>query len=156
MSIIQQAEVKTVIGQNFSAVHTGPFSSLNEVRVEIPALGRKVNGKLFLRELLGATGMQVSLNNLLPGVSVPFTHRHKENEEVYIFIRGQGQIQIDERVVDVKEGTVVRISTDGSRCLRNNSLEELHYVCIQAKADSLNQDTFEDGIPQSGPVMWPQ
>lgn len=56
-------------------------------------------------------------------------------------------MQIDGEVVNIKEGTVVRVTPDGNRTWRNNSQEDLYYVVIQAKEGSLRQDTFEDGIP---------
>jgi mannose-6-phosphate isomerase-like protein (cupin superfamily) len=156
MPVVQQADVKTISGANFTAVHTGPFSSLDSYKLDVPALNRTVQGKLFLKEFLGATGMQISMNKLPAGATVPFYHQHKDNEEVYIIVGGCGQMQIDEQVFDVEEGSVIRISTQGSRCIRNNSNEELHYICIQAKENSLVQETFEDGVRSDKRVSWPQ
>jgi mannose-6-phosphate isomerase-like protein (cupin superfamily) len=154
MPVIQDVDVKTLRGANFAAAHTGPFAQLDSYKLEVPALKRKVDGKLFLRELLGMTGMQISMNKLRAGASVPFYHQHKDNEETYIFVRGRGQMQVDGQVIDVEEGSVVRISTKGLRCLRNNSTEDLNFICIQARENSLAQDTFEDGLPSADPVIW--
>src|ERR1700722_19427520 len=118
--IEQEVNVKTQSGANFSAVHTGRFDELgNNCTLVHPKLKRKVPGKMFVRELVAATGMQISINSLAPRISTPFTHQHKENEETYVFIKGKGQMLVDGDVIDVEEGSVVRISTKGSRCLRN-------------------------------------
>ncbi len=153
MPVHQEVEVKKLSKTNFTAVHVGPFSQLNTYKLEMPT--RKVEGKLFLKELLGFTGMQISMNKLPAGVSVPFYHQHKQNEEAYLFVKGKGQMQVDGETFDVEEGSVVRIAPHGSRVLRNNSNEDLHFIVIQAQEGSLKQETFEDGIPSSSPVAWP-
>ncbi len=86
---------------------------------------------------------------------MPFYHAHKENEETYIIVGGAGQMQVDGEVFDVKEGSIVRVSTPGMRAIRNTSNEPLYYICVQAREGSLNIDTVEDGIPGDKPVMWP-
>lgn len=154
MTVIQEANVKTLKGTNFSAIDVGPLNELDSYQLEVPAVNRKVRGKLFIKELLGLTGMQISMNKLPANAFVPFYHQHKENEESYIFIKGSGQMQIDGQVFDVQEGSIVRISTAGSRTLRNNSSEDLYFICVQAKENSLNIDTFEDGIKSNEQVTW--
>ena len=154
-SIVQEANVRTKSGANYSAAHTGPFSGLDQVKLEVPALGRKASGKLFVRDFLNATGMQISMNQLPPKAAIPFLHRHKQNEEVYIFISGKGQMQVDGDVIDVEEGSVIRVATKGSRCIRNTSTDPLHFICVQAKENSLEQETFEDGERDTATPVWP-
>ncbi|HEY9786271.1 MAG TPA: cupin domain-containing protein [Candidatus Obscuribacterales bacterium] len=156
MPVQQQADVKPLQGQNFTVIHMGPLADLHSYKLEVPALNRTVRGKLFIRELLGLNSMQISVNKLPAGAAVPFYHQHRENEECYIFIKGRGQMQIDKQIFDVEEGSMVRISTSGSRTLRSNANEDLYFICVQAKEHSLNADTFEDGIRSEEPVTWPQ
>lgn len=156
MTVSQQAKLTTKEGTNFKAVHTGKLENLDQYELEVPALNRTVNGKLFTREFLGFSGMQISMNKLPAGRAVPFYHAHKENEEAYIFTGGKGQMQIDGTTFDVEEGTIVRIGTAGERTLRNNSDSDLYYICIQAKEGSLNQETFEDGVRPDKAVVWPE
>ncbi len=146
------SQVKT--GQNFSAFDAGSLEDLFQYELQHPRLNRTVKGKLFLREILDLTSMQVSLNRLPAGAAVPFIHKHKQNEELYIFIKGNGQMQVDGETFDIKEGTVVRIAPDGGRVWRNNSSEDLYYIVIQGKDGSLSQDTFDDGIPLETPPSW--
>ncbi len=156
MPVKQEAQISVVHGENFCAVETGPFSQLDSYKLEVPHLKRTISGKLFVKEFLGLTGMQISFNKLPAGAFVPFYHQHRENEEAYIFISGNGQMQVDGQVVDVHEGSVVRISTNGSRTLRNNSSSDLIFLCVQAKENSLNLETFEDGIRGDARVTWPE
>src|SRR5271170_6196256 len=120
VEIKQEANVRTHSGPNFAAVHAGSFANLDQHKLEVPALNRKVRGKLFIKDYLGMTGMQISLNKLPAGVSIPWLHKHQQNEEAYIFVHGKGQMQIDGDIFDVEEGSVVRVATGGNRCIRNN------------------------------------
>jgi hypothetical protein len=65
-------------GTNFSVVEAGSFGNLLSV-TEGPSAG-----KYFLKDRLGLTGMEVSLNQVPEGGSVPFYHTHRENEELYL------------------------------------------------------------------------
>jgi len=146
--------IPKVQGKNFTAAYTGRSADLHQYSFEHPRLKRRSTGKLFLKDHLNLTSMQVSLNKLPPGIAVPFYHAHQHNEELYIFTGGKGQMQIDDQIIDVDEGTVVRIAPTGWRTWRNNSPEDLYYIVIQAKDASLEGDTFDDGIPSERPVTW--
>lgn len=135
---------------NFSVVEAGSFSGILSV-TEGPSAG-----KFFLKDKLGLTSMEVSLNQLPAGASVPFYHTHRENEELYIFIGGQGQFQVDGQTMEVKEGTAVRVGPEGERTIRNNGTGDLYFIVIQARADSLRQWVMTDGVILDKSVNWPE
>ncbi|WP_252314934.1 cupin domain-containing protein [Sinobaca sp. H24] len=138
-------------GTNYTAAYPGKWEDLKDYKIE----GRvKTRGKLFLNELLGLTSMEASLSSFPPHTSIPFHHKHVENEELYIFVKGSGQFQVDDEIFDIEEGTVVRVAPEGARTLRNNSDEVLYYICVQAKDHSLNQKTNDDGVLVEKPVEW--
>ena len=147
-------EIPVVTGKSFSLVHAGAFKDLHQYKIKHPKMDREARGKLFLNKLLGLTGMEVSFGKLPAGAAIPFLHKHKLNEELYIFVGGKGQIQIDGEILDVSEGTAVRISPDGARSARSSSDEDLYYIVIQAKEGSLGPHTFDDGVPVDQPVTW--
>jgi len=140
-------------GSNYSHYNGGSLKEWSDYKMVHPRAG-KVRGKHFLKDHLDFTGCEISINSLAPGVAVPFSHQHKENEEVYVFIQGKGQMQIDHEIIDVCEGSIVRIAPEGLRTWRNNSTEPLVYIVIQVKENSLRQHTFEDGIPNTDPISW--
>lgn len=150
----KQQKISHKSGKNWEAIHAGKFSDLLQYELQHPIAPRKSRGKLFLKDHLNLNGMQVSINKLPAGVEVPFYHQHKENEELYIFIGGHGQMQIDGEQINVEEGTCIRVAPAGERTWRNNSSTDLYYIVIQAKENSLNIDTFDDGIPGDRPVSW--
>ncbi len=103
-------------------------------------------GKAFVKELVGSTSMEVSFGSLAPGQAVPFNHKHKQNEELYIVLSGEGVFTLDGTEVSVASGSVVRIAPAVSRCTRCTGQTPLVYICIQAKEGSLEQYTMTDGI----------
>ncbi len=141
--------------EGFTVVHSGPWAELDRNEFRPPGFPRGLAGKLFLKESLGLTGMELSLNKVPPGAQSPFLHRHVEHEELYLFVRGSGQFQVDGRVMDVREGSAVRVAPEGVRALRNTSAtEDLYFVCVQAKAGSLPGETISDGKRVHGPIVW--
>ena len=152
----QHADVEgRVTGPNFVAAHLGRFEDLGRYGVRHPLLGQTIRGKVFLQQVLDLTAMEISFGALPAASSIPFYHKHQQNEEVYLILSGAGQFHVDGQVFDVREGSAVRVSPEGVRCLRNTSDENMVYVVIQAKAGSLEQWTGTDGIGIPGEVTWP-
>ena len=97
------------------------------------------NGKVFLHDTLELTSCEISINTVPKGFKVPFKHKHKQNEEVYIILKGNGIISVDDAVIDVKEGSVVKILPEASRTIENTGDGDLQFICVQAKKNSLEQ-----------------
>ena len=95
------------------------------------------NGKAFLHEILGLTGCEISVSVMPAGIKLPFNHKHIQNEEVYIFLQGEGLMTLDGDTIAVKEGSCVRVLPQSVRTMESKT--ELQYICVQAKAGSLEQ-----------------
>jgi len=143
-----------VRGTNFTCFHAGPKAGWMQYRLEPPEVPLPARGKLFLRNLLGAAGLEMSLNVVPPGKGMPFLHKHQQNEEIYVVVGGQGQFQVDGECIDVEEGSVLRISPPGARAWRNNSDAPLHFLGIQYQADSVIQGGTLDGLRVEGMPAW--
>lgn len=155
VALDKSSKVPTKIeGENFTVLHTGESRNLDQYTFRHPS-GKRVAGKLFLKDHMETTGMEISLNKFAAGWSMPFAHAHQENEEVYVFTGGKGQMQIDNQTFNVEEGTVVRVAPKGVRIWRNISNEDLYFIVIQARQGSLTQETFEDGIHVEREIKWP-
>lgn len=141
-------------GKHFAAAEAGAWKDLGGLGFVHPKLG-PVRGKVFLQRVLGLTSMEVSLNRLPAGAGLPFYHTHREHEELYVFVGGRGQFQVDDRTLDVREGSVIRVSPEGERTWRNNSTEDLYYIVVQARAGSITSDATADGVGVQRPVVWP-
>lgn len=141
-------------GENFTVADLGEFSQLHQYVFEHYKKGVTLEGKIFLKQLLELTSAEISLNTLPSFASIPFYHKHKLNEEIYIFVRGKGEFQVDGQVFMVSEGTVVRVAPDGERCIRNLSDEGLSYIVIQSKINSQLDYTIDDGLGVPKQVSW--
>lgn len=143
-------------GKNFAVADLGQFAKLRQFTFEAPAAPIKLEGKVFLKQLLNLSSAEISFNNLPPNTSVPFYHKHHLNEEIYIFIQGKGEFQVDDCVFTVGEGTVVRVDPQGERCLRNTSEDEedLCWIVIQSRAGSYPDHTIQDGFGVQRRVSW--
>ena len=97
------------------------------------------DGKQFVKDITGATSCEISFGSLPSGGAVPFFHSHKANEENYVILSGTGKFQVDDKVFDVAEGSVIRVSN-----LKCTSQESMTYLCIQAKEGSLEAYTMTD------------
>jgi mannose-6-phosphate isomerase-like protein (cupin superfamily) len=141
-------------GTHYTVFDSGARQHWPAHSVQLPGLG-EIAGKYFLKDTLGLTGCEISINSMAPGAGMPIHHQHKENEEVYIFIQGKGQMQIDGELVDVQEGSIVRIAPNGLRTWRNNSDQPLIYVVVQMRENSLQQYGLGDGVVPDKKVTWP-
>ena len=102
------------------------------------------NGKVFLHDALDLTSCEISINSTPKGFKVPFSHKHKQNEEVYIVLKGKGIITVGENKINVKEGSAVRVAAGVARTIENTGDSEFNFICIQAKENSLTQFGFGD------------
>jgi len=59
----------------------------------------------------------ISYQRLLPGVRVPFGHRHAEQEEIYVVLSGSGRAKLDDEIVELKPLDALRVAPATFRAL---------------------------------------
>lgn len=111
-------------------------------------------GRLTFNESLALTGSEISFNELPVGAGVPFLHTHKENEEVYIILKGKGLFQVDGEEFPVEAGNIIRVDPAGERGIMAEAQSSLRYICIQTEAHSLQQHTQNDAAIKDGTPTW--
>ncbi|MBD2309877.1 cupin domain-containing protein [Chroococcidiopsis sp. FACHB-1243] len=141
-------------GENFTVANIGKLLQLHRFSFQLPSRAIEVEGKLFIKQILDLTSCEISFNKLPAKVAIPFYHKHKQNEEVYLFLQGKGEFQIDDEIFPISEGTVVRVDPDGERTLRSVSDEDLVYIVIQSRANSYEGHTILDGVAIDKKVSW--
>ncbi|MFY4724980.1 cupin domain-containing protein [Campylobacter jejuni] len=104
-----------------SVAHLGD-DFLNQTRIE-------------LKEKLDLTGCEVSFNKLQANTCVPFIHHHKQNEELFIILEGQGELVLDGEKILVNKGDVIRVKPEVKRQFFAKSV--LNFICVQVKEHSL-------------------
>lgn len=140
-------------GTHFSALSTGSFSQLNDYVLPV-APGMEIQGKVFMGQTLQTTGAEISFQSFAPGKETGFLHTHQTHEELYIFVSGKGEFQVDGQVFPVGEGSVVRVAPEGKRSVRNNGTEPLIMICVQYKAQIFTAQDAADGQLLQEPVKW--
>lgn len=99
-----------------------------------------------LHDRLSLTGAEVSVNNLPAGTGIPFVHSHKNNEEIYAVLSGKGRVIIDGETIALSAGDWVRIAPAANRQIFAAEDSGINYICIQVKANSLEEYTKEDAV----------
>ena len=144
---------KVAAAKNFSAISVGKLSELSDYVIELsPEV--KIPGKVFGGTALQATGSEFSFQMFQPGTETGFLHTHKNHEELYFFLAGKGEFQVDEQVFPVEEGCVVRVSPDGKRSVRNNGTTPLVMLCVQYRDNTFTAEDAADAAILSEPVKW--
>lgn len=140
-------------GQNFTAITVGNLSELsNYVLTLSPEV--QIPGKVFLGGALNTTGAEISLQSFAVGSQTGFLHKHKNHEEIYLFIAGKGEFQVDGEIFTVGEGSLVRVAPEGIRSVRNTGDVELVMLCIQYAANSFTAEDAADGDILADEVKW--
>lgn len=130
--------------KNFTAINFGKLDLVLE----------SANGKIFLKDATKASGTEISISILPPKTDLPIFHSHKQNEETYIILKGEGKFQVDDQCFDISEGSVIRVAPAGLRGMTNTSEQQMIYIVIQSKENSIQQWTSQDGVIQDATPLW--
>jgi quercetin dioxygenase-like cupin family protein len=71
----------------------------------------------FAREPLELGGAGVSYFRIAPGFRMPFGHRHREQEEVYIVLSGSARLRVEDETVELAPLDAVRVAPTAARGL---------------------------------------
>lgn len=147
-------EIKTIASAaNFSAISVGALNELGDYVLELgPEV--KIPGKVFGGAVLGATGSEFSFQVFQPGTESGFLHTHKNHEELYFFLSGKGEFQVDGEVFPIAEGSVVRVNPAGKRSVRNNGTTPLGMLCVQYRGNTFTSEDAADGVILNEEVKW--
>ena len=144
---------KIASAENFSAVNVGSFATLGDYLLQMgPEV--KIPGKVFCGAAVQATGSEFSFQSFAPGAETGFLHTHKNHEELYFFISGNGEFQVDGKIFPVTEGSVVRVAPAGHRSVRNNGTQPLVMLCVQYKGGTFTAEDAADGNILAEKVEW--
>lgn len=140
-------------GENFKAINVGKLSEISGYELRL-APEVTIKGKVFGGQAVGATGGEFSFQVFQSGEESGFLHVHKCHEELYFFLSGSGEYQVDGQTFPVAEGSVVRVAPAGRRTVRNNGHEPLVMLCVQYRGGTFTADDAADGEILNEPVKW--
>ena len=115
--------------------------------------GRRVIDHELTMQYIGMTA-----NALLPGEEAGYWHTHERVEELYVFLAGRGQMGLDDAVVEVEAGTVIRVGQGVWRTwrARPDSDGELRWLCIRAGGEQLPHLPDDSARAEGRPMPWPE
>jgi len=90
--------------------------NLKEVEDQAPKFGLSPQLEMRMaRVALGLENSGLSYQRLAPNFRLPFGHKHKNQEEIYLLVGGDARIKLDDEVVDLKPFDAVRVAKDTMR-----------------------------------------
>lgn len=112
--------------------------------------GRRVVDHQLEMQYIGLT-----LNALEVGEDAGHWHSHSNVEEVYVFISGHGQMGLNDDVIDVVPGSIVRVGQGVWRTWRvhPDSKDLLRWLCIRSGGEALPYFP-EDATRRDHPMPW--
>lgn len=117
---------------------------------------RSRDGRRIVDHELAMQYIGLSANALEPGEQAGYWHAHARIEELYVFLAGRGQMGLDDDVVDVGPGTVIRVGQDVWRTWRAHpdSDGELRWLCIRAGGEPLPRVPDDSRRATERPMPW--
>jgi mannose-6-phosphate isomerase-like protein (cupin superfamily) len=90
-----------------------PFTHMNLKR-DPEDVGPRFDGAPDLEFRLATGALELERSGLCyqripPGYRFPYGHTHREQEEVYVAVRGSGRMKLDDEVVELRESDAVRV-----------------------------------------------
>lgn len=95
-----------------------PFThkKLDEVEDSAAAHGHgEMMEARFAQKDLDAEETGFSFHRIKPGKRQPFGHKHDDAEEVYVVVRGDGLLKLDDEIIEVEMLDAIRVSPDVMR-----------------------------------------
>ena len=139
-------------GKNFTVVNVGKLSGIKDY--VLPLGNIEIPGKVFVGGALHATGSELSFQAFAPGQDSGFLHKHRNHEELYFILKGEGLYQVDGEQIPVSEGSVIRVAPEGKRALKNTGNSELLMLCVQYKGNAFTKEDAQDGTILNDELRW--
>jgi hypothetical protein len=91
--------------------------NLTQVEDQAPRFGFDPNEMQFrmARVALECEKAGISYLRLGPGWRIPFGHKHKQQEEIYVLVTGSARMKIEDEIVELRPWTAVRVANDTMR-----------------------------------------
>ena len=125
---------------------TSPHTRINLADVEdaAPANGFSERWEARVaRTDLAAEQTGVTHFRLRPGKRSPFTHRHRQAEEVYLVLSGSGRVKLDDELADVRPLDTIRVAPEVARAFEAGP-DGLEFVAFGPHVEA-------DGVPVEDP-----
>jgi quercetin dioxygenase-like cupin family protein len=65
----------------------------------------------FARGALGSPELGVSRFTYQPGARMPWGHRHKQQDELYVVVAGSGRAKLDDGIIELRTWDILRVAS---------------------------------------------
>jgi len=114
--------------------------NLKEVENQAPKFGMPAElDARFARSAIEGKTLGLSLMRLEPGFRIPFGHKHVDQEEVYVVVRGSARVKVEDEVVELGEWDAIRFDKDTMRNVEAGP-DGVEYLAFGAGDDPLDAE----------------
>ena len=100
----------------------------------------------FANRELGLEKLGMSYQRFEPGYRLPFGHKHKQQEEVYVIVSGSARVKLDDEIVEVGQWDALRVPPETMRGFEAGP----DGVELLAFGAPFSGSPREDGLPEPG------
>jgi mannose-6-phosphate isomerase-like protein (cupin superfamily) len=100
----------------------------------------------FARTALAGETLGLSLFTLAPNFRIPFGHKHKSQEEVYVIVRGSARIKVGDEIVEAAQWDAIRFDKDTMRAVEAGP-DGVEYLAFGAGDDPREAEADQDWWP---------
>ena len=97
----------------------------------------------FARQALGGETLGLSLMTLAPNFRIPFGHKHADQEEVYVVLRGSARVKVGTEIVELGEWDAIRFDKDTMRDVEAGP-DGVEYLAFGAGEDASEVEMVQD------------
>ena len=107
----------------------------------------------LLRNDLNLEGVGIGVFNFPAGRGYTYMHKHETQDEVYIFLKGSGVMQINDEQIEVTAGDMIKIPPEDTRAFCASDTEDIVGICVggmptaEFPRKENSRAVFDDGIP---------
>ena len=102
----------------------GEYTKVNLKGVEDQAerfgLAPRIEARMA-RVALELENSGVSYQRLSPNFRLPFGHKHKQQEEVYIVVSGNARMKLDDEIIQLEQWDAVRVPKETMRAIEGGA-----------------------------------
>ena len=98
----------------------------------------------FARGALGSPELGVSRFTYEPGARMPWGHRHRQQDEVYVVVAGSGRAKLEDEIVDLGPWDVLRVAPAVMRSFEAGP-DGMDVICIGGRKPA-GGDTERDEL----------
>jgi mannose-6-phosphate isomerase-like protein (cupin superfamily) len=79
-----------------------------------------------------------------------YGHRHKTQEEIYFVMSGRLQFKLDDEIIELEKGGVVRVAPEVVRSVWNDEPEDAELIIVSKRIENPHGDA------ETVPDFWPE